>query len=219
MSDVRWVRFTAAAGITFGVLGILAAQAQGSRPSLDDSSREIFRYISEHQGDLQVSAALFGGAMVVVLFWAWGLFSALRKADSGRSGLAVLAVAGGVLAAATTVASSTVIATAAIRIDELGPAGARVSFTLYQLTQVATNAGLAVLIGAAAIVSSRRGLFARWFTIASIIVAIASFVGVLGIAYAGDTIQIVAGIALILDVVWIVLVSVRLWRTPELAVA
>jgi hypothetical protein len=204
--------------VAFGVLGIVASQFQGSRPSLDDSSQEIFTYIRDNQGDLQASAALFGLAMAAALFWAWGLFNALRKADNGNPGLAVVAVAGGALAAAMTIMSSALLATTALRINDLDPADARISFTLYQLTQVGTNFGLAVLIGAAAIVSLRRGLFARWFTIASVILAIISLVGALGVAYAGDAIQIIGGIALILDVVWIVLVSVRLWRTPEIAI-
>lgn len=219
MDDTKWVRLTAVAGLAFAVLIIVAAGVQGSRPSLSDSSQEIFTYIKDHQDALKASAALFGLAMAAVLFWAWGLLSALRKAENGNSDLGVVAVAGGVLASAMTIASSAVIATTALRIDDLGPTGGKTFFTLYQLTLVGTNFGLAVLIGAAAAVSLRRGLFTRRFTIVSIILALVTLVGGLGIAYARDAIQIVSGVALVLDVVWILVVSIRLWRTPEIAVS
>jgi hypothetical protein len=219
MDDARWVRFAAAMGVVFLVLVVVAAQLQGSRPSLDDSPRKIFDYVKNHQSDLQASAALFAAAMVAVLFWAWGLFSILHKAENGRSGLAVVALGGGVLAAAMVIASSVVLATTALRIDGLGASGARTFFTLSQLFLAGTNLGLAVLIGAAAIVSLRRQLFAGWLTIVSIVLALFALVGGMAVAYAGDAIQIIGGLSLVFAGVWFVLVSVRLWRTPEVALA
>ena len=117
-----------------------------------------------------------------------------------------------------TVVASAVIATTALRIDDLTPPGARFYFTLFRFTQAGTNFGLAVLVGAAALVSLRRRLFSRWFTIVSVLLAILTVIGGWALAYAGDAIQACAGVALILDVVWIMVVSVRLLRTPELAV-
>jgi hypothetical protein len=219
MNDTVWIRLTALSGLVFGGLIIAASSVQGSAPGLDDPSRQVFTYIRDHRSDLKLSAVLFGVAMSAVLFWAWGLYGALRNAEHGNSSLAVVAVAGGVLAAAMTVVASTVIATTALRINTLSPAGALFYFTLYRFTQAGTNFGLAVLIGAAAIASLRGRLFSRWFTIVSVLLAMLTLVGGLAVAYAGDAIQTVGGAALILDVVWIMIVSVRLLRRPELAVS
>lgn len=77
--------------------------------------------------------------------------------------------------------------------------------------------GLLLLIGATAIVSLETNLFPRWFGMASIVVALVSIVGAFSVGYATTGILVAAGVALILDSVWIFLVSFFLWRDPELA--
>jgi hypothetical protein len=77
--------------------------------------------------------------------------------------------------------------------------------------------GLLVGIGVSGIVSLQRHLFARWFAVASVVLALLWVVGAFTLGYAGAGLQTVAGIAVLLDSVWILLVSVFLWRDPALA--
>jgi len=49
------------------------------------------------------------------------------------------------------------------------------------------------------------------------VLARVSLVGACTIGYDADGIQAVAGIAILLDTAWILLVSIYLWRDPELA--
>jgi len=49
------------------------------------------------------------------------------------------------------------------------------------------------------------------------VLALVSLVGACTIGYDADGIQAVAGIAILLDTAWILLVSIYLWRDPELA--
>jgi hypothetical protein len=219
MHDSRWVRLSAVAGMVFAALAIVASRAQGSRPGLSEPADEVFTYLRDHQKGLQLSAALFAAAMVAALLWVGGLYAALRRAANGDASLAVVVVAGGVVAASMTMVSSALLAATTLRVEELGPATAHALFTLYQFLQVGTDFGLAVLIGAAAMVSKRTTLFGNRFTVASFAVAGLSFAGGFGIAYDADALQIISGAALILDSVWILLVSIRLWRTPEIALA
>jgi hypothetical protein len=77
--------------------------------------------------------------------------------------------------------------------------------------------GLLLVIGATAVVSLETKLFPRWFGVASVLLALVSIVGAFTIGYATTGILAAAGLALILDSVWIFLVSFFLWRDPELA--
>jgi hypothetical protein len=76
---------------------------------------------------------------------------------------------------------------------------------------------LLVCIGVTAAISLRHHVFARWFAVASVFLALLSVVGVFTLGYAGAGVQTVAGVAVLLDSVWILLVSVFLWLDPSLA--
>jgi hypothetical protein len=207
----------ALAGATFFALMIVQANFRSGAPSATDSGEKIFGYVADHADRLQMGAVLLGLAMSAALVWLSGLFGALRRAEGGTPGVAVAALGGGVLAAASTVISALVEGTLAIRIDDLGPEGARVWWTMFVLSTGATLLGLFVLIGATAIIGLRTRLFGRWFGVSSVVLTLASLVGAFAVGYATTGIQIVAGLALVLDGIWILLVSIFLWRDPALA--
>lgn len=213
------VRLAALGGAVFFVLVVSYGTLVTGAPSATDSRREIFTYLARHQDRLQVAAALIGLAMPAALLWVSGLFRALAKAEGGTAALGVAALGGGVLAAASTVTGALVLGTTTTRITDIGPAGARVWWTMYLLSTGATLLGLLLLIGATAVVCLRARLFARWFAVASIALALVSLIGAFTIGYDASGIQVVAGIAMLLDSVWILLVSVFLWRDPALAVS
>jgi hypothetical protein len=160
---------------------------------------------------------LWALAMPAALLFLSGLFRALRKAEGGASGLAVAALSGGILAAASTLTGALFLGTAAARYVDLGPAGARVFSTMVLCSVGATLTGQMLMIGTTAAVCLQTHLFARWFALASVVPALASVVGAFAIGYDGTGIQVVAYIAGGLNAVWILLVSMFLWRRPELA--
>jgi hypothetical protein len=211
------VRLAALAGAVFFALMVVQANFRSGAPSATDSGRKIFDFVADHADRLQMGAVLLGLAMSAALVWLSGLFRTLTRAEGGTAGVAVAALAGGVLAAASTVIGALIEGTMAIRIDDLGPEGVRVWWTMFLLSTGATLLGLFVLIGATAITSLRTRLFGRWFGVTSVVLTLASLVGAFAIGYATTGIQIVAGGALVLDGIWILLVSVFMWRDPALA--
>jgi hypothetical protein len=216
ISGVAATRLAALAGGVFFALIVVSANLRSGAPSATDSGQEIFDYVAEHAGRLQFGAVLMGLAMAAALVWLSGLFRVVRGAEGGAAGSALAALAGGVLAAAGTTITALLQGTIALRIDELGPSGVGVWWTLYLLSTGATLLGLLVLIGATTVASWPRRIFARWFTIASALLAFLSLVGAFTIGYDSSGIQAVAGIAVLLDSVWILLVSLFLWRHPAL---
>jgi hypothetical protein len=121
--------------------------------------------------------------MSTVIVWAAGLYRALRRAKGGTPGLALAAFGGAVLTAASNIALAVIAGTAAARFHDLGPAGARVVWTMLALTAGGTFVGMFVLIGATDIVCLRAHLFPRWFAVASTVLALASAVGACSIGY------------------------------------
>jgi len=211
------VRFAAGAGAVFFALFLGFAQLTSGSPSATDSGWEIFGYVARHQDRLQLAAALMGIAMSAALVWLSGLFRALTKAEGGAPGLASVALGGGILAAAGTVSGAVALGTTANRIADLGVDGTAVGWTMFLLSIGATLLGLLLVTGVTALVSLQRHLFARWFGWASVVLALLSLAGAVTIGYTAAGIQVVAGVAVLLDCVWILLVSLFLWRDPALA--
>lgn len=211
------VRVAALGGAVFFALVLVYAGLTSGAPSATDSRRVIFDYLTDNQGQLQLAAVVMGLAMPAALLWLSGHFRALTRAEGGTPGLALAALGGGVLTAASSVVGALVLGTTATRVTDLGPAGARVWWTMHLLSTGATLLGLLLLIGATAAVCLQRQLFAQWFAVASVVLALASMIGAFTIGYDTAGIQVVAGIAIVLDSVWIFLVSIFLWRDPAVA--
>ena len=211
------VRLAAAAGAVFIALLVGFAALTNGSPTATDSGREIFTFVARHDDRLQLAAALMALAMSAALVWLSGLFRALTKAEGGTPGLALAALGGGVLAAAGSVTAALVLGTTANRIADIGASGAGTWWTMFLMGFGATLAGLLLVTGVTGVVSLRGHLFARWFGWASIALALLSLAGAFTIGYSATGFQVVAGVAVLLDCGWILLVSLFLWRNPALA--
>jgi hypothetical protein len=209
-------RVAALAGAVSFVLILISATMLSNAPSATDSGQKILRYLALHHGRLQLGAVLTALAMATALVWAAGLSRALRRAEGGTPVLALAAFGGGVLAAASTVTWALIEGTMATRFGDLGPAGARILWTMFLLNVAAMLVGLIVVIGATAIVCLRARLFPRWFAVASTVLALVSVAGACTIGYTAPGIQVAAGLAVILDGAWILMVSIYFWRDPAL---
>ena len=209
-------RLAALAGPVSFVLILISATMLSNAPSAADSGQKILSYLALHHGRLHVGAVLAALAMATALVWAAGLFRALRQAEGGTPGLALAVFGGGVLTAASTVTWALIEGTMATRFTDLGPAGAR-GLVDDVPAQCGRDAG-----GPA---GRHRGdchrvpagaPVPRWFAVASAVLALVSVAGACTIGYTAAGIQVVAGLAIILDGVWILMVSIYLWRDPAL---
>lgn len=211
------VRFAALGGaVYFGLILAFTSQFSGS-PKATDSRQQVFTYLSAHQGRMQAAALLMGFAMPAALLFLSGLFRALRQAEGGTARLALAALGGGILAAAAGATGALILGTTATRITDLGPASARVWWTMYLMSIGANLLGLLLMIAVTAIVSLQRQLFPRWFAVATIVLAMVSIAGAFTIGYATTATFVLSGAAILLDSIWIFLVSLLLWRNPALA--
>jgi hypothetical protein len=213
------IQLAAIGGVIFFALVVAFATMTNGSPAATDSARKTFDYVSVHDTRLQFAAVLLALAMSAVLLFLSGLFRAVREAEGGKAGLAVAVLGGGVLAASSTVTGALILGTTATRIAEIGPGGIRLWWTMFLMSFGATSLGLMLLVGATAIVGLETQLFPRWFALASIVLSAVSLVGAFTIGYATTGTQVTAGIAVILDSVWIFLVSLYLWADPKLGLS
>jgi hypothetical protein len=153
-----------------------------------------------------------------VLVWVSALFRASRSVEGRTPGLALAAFGGGVLTAASTVTLALIGGTTATRLHDVGPAGARVFWTMIQLSRGAILVGLLVVIGATALICLRTQPF-RWFAVPSAMVALFSGIGACTIGYTTPWIQAVAGWAILIDGAWILTVgnTMSLWKHTDTA--
>jgi hypothetical protein len=205
-------RLAALAGaIAFVLIGV-QSQLRSAAPAATDGRGEVVDYLVRHHDRLQLAAVLLGFAMSAALVWLAGLVRTLRDAQGAGSVAALTALGGGVLAAASTVAGALIAGTTATRFAELGPGTTRAFWTMFLLSTGATLLGLMLVVGGTAVVSAQTRLFAPWFTAASALLTLASVAGAFTIAYDSDAIQAVAGVAVLLDSIWIAIVSLFMWR-------
>jgi hypothetical protein len=213
----RWsTRVSALAGLVFFALMVVHGSLRNGAPSAGDPGQKIYDHLVENSGRYQLGAVALGLAMAAALVWLPALYRLLEKTRGGSTA-GLTAIAGGVLAAASALMVAVIEGTLATRIEDIGPAAARTWWTLFLMGTGPMLVGLLVLIGSVAVVSLQTHLFGRWFTWASVVLTLASLVGAFTIGFATVGIQVVAAIALVLDGVWMVIVSMMLWRHPAMA--
>lgn len=214
------VRAAALAGIAFFVLIVVNAQLRSGAPAAGDPGREILAFVADNHGRLQLAAVALAFAMPAALVWLSGLFQVLRRAQaSGEAHAAVAALGAGILAAAATLTGALLEGAIAAGFADLEQDNAVVLWRMFLMSTGATLLGLALLIGSTAVVCARTRLFAGWLTPASVALVIVSLAGAFTIGYSSDAIQVVAGLAVLLDSVWILLVSILMWRDARVAVS
>ena len=218
MSEARWIRVAGVAGAAFAILILVAGPVLGrSSPGLSASGQTTFDYIRAHRSDIKLSAAAGALATVALVIWLSGLFGALRRTTDGYPGLAIAAVAGGVLAASTSLVSQAIKATTACQITEIGPRNVHVFYTLVKFTNGGVLFGLTVVIGLTAVAALGSSMWGRWFAILSCVLAVGSLLGAASTTYAASAPQQLGKTVLSLDTAWVLIVSIMLWRRPEAA--
>lgn len=217
MTEAMWIRVAAVAGAVFFILILVAGPVLGrSSPDLSASGQTTFDFVRGHRSDIQLSAALGALAMGAFVIWLSGLFGALRHATGGYPGLAIAAVAGGVLAASTSVVSQAIKATTACQVTEIGPRNIHVFYTVVRFTNGGVLIGLAVVVGTTAAAALSNPIAGRWFAILSCVLAVGSLLGAASATYAGTAPQQLGKAFLSLDTAWVLIVCVLLWRRPML---
>jgi hypothetical protein len=212
MDESSWERYAALGGIVFVVLNVIGAFLAGSPPSLDDSPQEIAKFFNDHAGALQ-AAQVLGGIGIIGLFWWFGsLWRKMARAEDERPRLAVVALIGLAIGAVFALSSGAITSLAAMRIDDLGPGGAKVFFAYSTVLLGTAGFGIVAFVSAVSALSYKTALFPQWVTIIGWIVGAGFLVSTLASASDADVFTLTGLLSFLLFCVWILAISVLMFR-------
>jgi hypothetical protein len=119
MDDRKWEKLAALGGVAFVVLNIVGSITQGAPPSGNDTNDEVLAWFADHDTGIKV-AVLLGGLSIIGLSWWFGsLWRRMSLAENGNHRLSVVALGGLVGGATLFLASTAVLTTVAIQVDEV----------------------------------------------------------------------------------------------------
>ena len=207
MND-RWEQLAPLTGVVFVALLVAGTLLISSYDFLPPGD-EIKSFYEDGTTTIRTGAYLI---LVSVAFFLWFLGSvraSLRIAEGATGRLSAVAFGGGIAAGvAMSVANAATIA-AAQRGGADGGIAVETATGLFDLAGVlmgfAVPIGFAVLLGATAVVSFRTGVFARWLTWVTAVVAVALLIPEIN--------SVLVGLA----VLWVLVVSVVLYRSARSA--
>lgn len=209
LSEGRWERLAPLTGIVAVVLVIVGfiVFESGDTPDSESSPEQVASYFENDQG------TIIGGTFVTaigLLFFIWflgSLRSRLYRAEGGVGRVSSVAFAAGVAMATLLFAGLAPVLSGAFAFEEderLTPESAQALWNAGDgFFFLAWFAG-ALLLAATAVVGLRTGVFARWFSFVTLVLAVAFVVPWIGWA-----------VFLFAFPLWIVVVSLWLWRTRE----
>lgn len=199
--------------VVFVVLDVIVAVLGGEPPPTDASRIEVVRYFTDKAPAIEAGLWLFGLATVALIWWFGSLWRRMVRSEAGATRVSMVGL---VLAGGLSLASSSVSAAVALRIDVVGD-DLQVLHTFAVLLLAASGFGVATHLLATSALGGRTGSLPR-----SVVgVGVVSAVGFLGSAVLGATGNSnvsgsVGVVGFALWCVWILGVSYRMWTDPRL---
>jgi hypothetical protein len=210
MDEEKFARYGLLAGVAFVVLVVVASLIGGSPPMTSDSDKEITEYFTDNQDALRIGSYLGGLAGVLFLWFLGSLFGRLRRAEGGSGRLSGVALTGGVVIVAGAFIANALGAYSALHIES-APGFFRLSAIVFGFVSFAA----AVFTSGVAIVLWSQNVLPKWVGYAGEVIALGWLVAAGAVTTENDTVAIIGVIVLLAWAVWLVALSVLLYRTPE----
>lgn len=211
-----WRRAAALAGFAFVASGIVATVLPGAPPASDAAPAKIVAYFRDHAGGVKGQTFVGTIGIVAVLWWFAALWRVMSKAEDGRPRLSVFAALSLAMGVTLAVVAGMFVSIAAFR------AGGSVDGIqlLWAGGLVATAlAGLPIFgfISAVVLLNHRTGMFPAWTNYVGGLAAVAFAVSSFGAVNTNGVVNACGIVAFLVWCVWIVGLSVYLWRGTETA--
>jgi hypothetical protein len=169
-----WQWIGAATGIAFVVCVLVSAFVVPSPPHNNDTPTKILSYYVDHRRALLFSCWIGGLGVAFFLFFVGSLRGALGRALDSAAEFSGVAMAGGVVVAATALMSTAVNLSLVYRGVPLqnNLELVRVLYDIQSIGFVFIFFGVAVFLAGAGLLTMRRRLGAPWLGVAAIILAV-----------------------------------------------
>lgn len=212
MDDKKYEKWAALAGVVFVVLALVGGFIAGSPPKVSDPDGKIVKFTKDNEDALKIASYLGGLGIAFFLFFLGAVGSRLRQAGSGR--LAATAVMGGVATASIAAIGFSISGYGALH--PLESAG---TFRLSTVVMAMLGFAAFVFTEATSIVIVRSKFLPAWLGWFGGLVALLWLVGAAAVSTEDDTIFAMGFVAFIAWALWMLVLSVMLFRTTDTAEA
>ena len=202
----KLARYAPLTGALFVVVVTIGFAVGGDTPDADASGSEVIDFYKDKEGRQFVATLLVVLGAVALVWFASSLRSILRTAEGGTGRVSNIAFAGGVGAAVGFWVSAAIHFTLADVGGDLDAAAVQALNALDSDSFLAFAPGIAILLLATALVALRSAVLPSWLAWIAIVVFVASFTPV-------------GFVAFILSGVWIIVVSILLFRAQPAVTA
>ena len=200
----RWDRFGSLSGVAFFVLVVVGNLLPGEPPDFLDDPDTIADFYVDKSGEIMIGMSLALISLVFLLWFLARLRHRLAADEDGRAQFSVVAFGGGLVATSMLAAGLSLYTLGALRADEDGELSPELAVVFSDggsvLMGLAAPIGMAVLLGAVAIVAVRFRGFPAWFGWLS------ALMGLVGL------IPPVSWVLLLAFPVWVLIASIVLYR-------
>jgi hypothetical protein len=191
-------------GVLFVVFTIVSFIIEGEPPGADEGPREIVEFYTDHEGQTIFAAIVASLAAVALIFFAATVRRALRRGEQDVGLLSVAAFGGGIVAATGIATDSALRFALAEAADEIDPVALQSLHAFWEGFFFPMVVGIATLILAVGLAALRTRVIPVWLAWIGFLIAVVFFTP--------------AGfVAFLVSALWIIVVSVFLWRQEPAA--
>ena len=213
MNDHKWQRYALLGGPIFVILAIVGTLLPGAPPSSDESTAEINEFFADNHGAIKTGAWLGVLAAIFLVWWFATLWRHMADVEGGRPRLAIVSLLGLAITVAVTLVCISILSGMALRYQDLGD-NAGWLWAIYSALGAASSMALALHIGAVAALGFRTGFLPQWVNGLAALAAVANVIASLGVLTDSTGILTFLIIGFFAWALWIIVVSVILWKRP-----
>lgn len=215
MDDKKWAKLAVLGGVGFVILNVIGAIIMGQLPMADDTNEEVLEWFVDKESGIR-TASFLGALSVILLIWWFGtLWRRMAQAETNQNRLSVLSLFGLVGSGAMWAGQAVILSTVAMRVDDMGPEGAKFYYTLGSATLAFGGAFLAAHLFATNFLALRSKFLPKWNALLGLLPAALFLVSSSGTMTDGDLPMIAGGIGFITWSIWILATSFHMWKTAD----
>ncbi|MGQ0802819.1 MAG: hypothetical protein ACT4PI_02980 [Actinomycetota bacterium] len=204
MANENLKRLAPLTGVLFVVFVFVSFAIQGDPPGADEGAGEIAEWYTDHEGQTIFAALLASLGAASLVFFAATVRRALRRTEQAMGVLSMAAFGGGVVAATGVATDSALRFTLADSADEIRPVAVQALHAFWEGFFFPMVVGVGVLVLATSLAALKTQVIPVWLAWIGILIFVVFFTP--------------AGfIAFVVSALWILVVSVLLWRQEPAA--